>query len=49
MPSDAAIEVIGVVVKVLPAPWYKVKLDNAPKCWLIFGKCEIILHQDRGG
>ena len=28
MPSDDAIEVIGVVVKVLPATMYKVKLDN---------------------
>ncbi|HPB11623.1 MAG TPA: translation initiation factor IF-1 [Kiritimatiellia bacterium] len=28
MPSDDAIEVIGVVVKVLPATMYKVKLEN---------------------
>ena len=28
MPSDEAIEVIGVVVKVLPATMYKVKLEN---------------------
>ena len=28
MPSDDAIGVIGVVVKVLPATMYKVKLDN---------------------
>ncbi|MEI7899894.1 MAG: translation initiation factor IF-1 [bacterium] len=28
MPSDDAIEVVGVVVKVLPATMYKVKLDN---------------------
>jgi len=28
MPSDDAIEVTGVVVKVLPATMYKVKLDN---------------------
>ena len=28
MPSDDAIEVIGVVVKVLPATMYKVKVDN---------------------
>jgi translation initiation factor IF-1 len=28
MPSDDAIEVIGTVVKVLPATMYKVKLEN---------------------
>ncbi len=28
MPSDDAIEVVGVVVKVLPATMYKVKLEN---------------------
>ena len=28
MPSDDAIEVIGVVMKVLPATMYKVKLEN---------------------
>jgi len=28
MPSDEAIEVIGVVIKVLPATMYKVKLEN---------------------
>jgi translation initiation factor IF-1 len=28
MPSDDAIEVVGIVVKVLPATMYKVKLDN---------------------
>ena len=28
MPSDDAIEVIGVVVKVLPATMYKVRLEN---------------------
>jgi len=28
MPSDDAIEVMGVVMKVLPATMYKVKLDN---------------------
>jgi len=28
MPSDDAIEVTGVVVKVLPATMYKVKLEN---------------------
>ena len=28
MPSDDAIEVIGIVMKVLPATMYKVKLDN---------------------
>jgi len=28
MPSDDAIEVVGVVMKVLPATMYKVKLDN---------------------
>ncbi|MDD4016525.1 MAG: translation initiation factor IF-1 [Kiritimatiellae bacterium] len=28
MPSDDAIEVVGVVIKVLPATMYKVKLEN---------------------
>ncbi|MBO7654142.1 MAG: translation initiation factor IF-1 [Kiritimatiellae bacterium] len=28
MPSDDAIEVMGVVVKVLPATMYKVRLEN---------------------
>ncbi len=28
MPSDDAIEVIGIVVKVLPATMYKVRLEN---------------------
>jgi translation initiation factor IF-1 len=28
MPSDEAIEVIGIVVKVLPATMYKVRLEN---------------------
>jgi translation initiation factor IF-1 len=28
MPSDDAIEVVGVVLKVLPATMYKVKLEN---------------------
>lgn len=28
MPSDDAIEVVGMVVKVLPATMYKVKLEN---------------------
>jgi translation initiation factor IF-1 len=28
MPSDDAIEVIGVVMKVLPATMYKVRLEN---------------------
>jgi len=28
MPSDEAIEVIGLVIKVLPATMYKVKLEN---------------------
>jgi translation initiation factor IF-1 len=28
MPSDDAIEVMGVVIKVLPATMYKVKLEN---------------------
>ena len=28
MPSDEAIEVIGVVIKVLPATMYKVRLEN---------------------
>ena len=28
MPSDEAIEVTGVVIKVLPATMYKVKLEN---------------------
>jgi len=28
MPSDEAIEVVGVVMKVLPATMYKVKLEN---------------------
>jgi translation initiation factor IF-1 len=28
MPSDDAIEVVGIVVKVLPATMYKVKLEN---------------------
>jgi len=28
MPSDDAIEVVGIVIKVLPATMYKVKLEN---------------------
>ncbi|MEI8354259.1 MAG: translation initiation factor IF-1, partial [Lentisphaerota bacterium] len=28
MPSDDAIEVMGTVIKVLPATMYRVKLDN---------------------
>ncbi len=28
MPSDDAIEVVGIVIKVLPATMYKVRLEN---------------------